>query len=836
MNERSILDGLGLPDEFGMIWEKTLKVIERKGYVLKRPPGARTAMLGEGAFSAVYYAEHAQDKTPVAIKIFRDEDETILASFRREVTMLRALEFPKQCAVVVYDSWHEPGAQPLIVMEYVRGLPIHEHCAQRRLSRAVRLRLLEDAFRALQGLHDKNIQHRDVSVANIVIDPLECPRFLDFGLSAEIQRTTLRSTIAGRGAYGPGEVKYGNKRADPKDDIFAGGMVAIHVLTDQVPPENTTSSGDPKHLEACRSQLKKCGIDRALTEVLVRAVQAPELRYSKPLELAEAIFDYRVLAPARLKMRRVVVASVWLFPCFGFGGWWLYAKTQQERLAADYAELKVEADKLPNRDREPVSRLIDLAEGKREEWETLYTQRSFDAAYAALDEGVSALRRAIVVDPMVVDLDYFRNKLQDDTWADYQPVALRKQRIEERCPQVEGLLSQGDWGAINNARQSIVNLQEQLRELRKVNGIAMDRAAFEKQFAEEIPEVLSDHPQVAKIVETQRSADKYFDVAQSDTEWENTQTLYGQAKQKLDDFVRPTNEIGMALRLIKPGSFEMGTFKKDSTKEERAAFAAELHIDATCVEWEWPQHTVTITRPFWLGVHEVTVGQFQQFVDATGYVTEAEKDDAGARVLDGSDRKLEKGRNWRKPGFPQDDRHPVVYVSDKDAEEFCKWLSEKTGQPYDLPTEAQWEFACRAGTKTRFPFGDDVQNLPKYANVADATLKEKLGWDGKINGYDGHVYTAPVGSFEPNAWGLHDMLGNVWEWTKDWWRDYDADASALEDPTGSNDQEKQKFWVRRGGGWIDGGVFCRPADRGRSTPGGRFNFLGFRVARGLSSE
>ena len=181
-----------------------------------------------------------------------------------------------------------------------------------------------------------------------------------------------------------------------------------------------------------------------------------------------------------------------------------------------------------------------------------------------------------------------------------------------------------------------------------------------------------------------------------------------------------------------------------------------------------------ITKPFYLGVYEVTVGQFGKFVSDTGYKTDAErnKDFEGAWGFNAATGEFEqsKGYSWRQVGFPQGDDHPVVNVSHNDAVAFCAWLSRKEGQPYRLPTEAEWEYACRAGTTTRYYHGDDPEGLSEVGNVADGTAKSKFSdWDWTIAGRDGYVFTAPVGKYKANGFGLYDMHGNVWEWCADWY-------------------------------------------------------------------
>jgi formylglycine-generating enzyme required for sulfatase activity len=219
-----------------------------------------------------------------------------------------------------------------------------------------------------------------------------------------------------------------------------------------------------------------------------------------------------------------------------------------------------------------------------------------------------------------------------------------------------------------------------------------------------------------------------------------------------------TNSIGMKLTPIPAGEFLMGSDESDED-----AIDAEF-LDKAAGKKQ--KHRVRITRPFYLGVTEVTRGQFRRFVDEASYQTEAEKDGRGGYGWDEKTEKVEANPKftWRNAGFEQTDHHPVVNVSWNDAQAFIAWLSRKEGKSYRLPTEAEWEYACRAGTTTRFSFGDDQEGLAAFGNIADATAKEKYPkWTWALAGRDGYVYTAPVGRYNPNAWGLFDMHGNVWE-------------------------------------------------------------------------
>src|SRR5271165_5955359 len=195
-----------------------------------------------------------------------------------------------------------------------------------------------------------------------------------------------------------------------------------------------------------------------------------------------------------------------------------------------------------------------------------------------------------------------------------------------------------------------------------------------------------------------------------------------------------TNSLGMKFTRIKAGEFLMGSpdTDKDAYDDEK------------------PQHRVRITRPFYLGVHEVTRGQFRRFVDDTGYQTDAEKDGKGGTGWNEEAKKFEQNPRytWLNPGFEQTDEHPVVNVSWNDAVAFAGWLSRREGVTYRLPTEAEWEYACRAGTTTNYCNGDDPEGLATVANIADGTLKAKYpDWGGSIAAQDGFIYTAPVGRY-----------------------------------------------------------------------------------------
>ena len=320
-----------------------------------------------------------------------------------------------------------------------------------------------------------------------------------------------------------------------------------------------------------------------------------------------------------------------------------------------------------------------------------------------------------------------------------------------------------------------------------------------------------------------------------------------------------TNSLGMKLRFLEGGRYLRGT----DGGERAIGKAFPLSINAQFFgNPEYPKHVTWITKPFWIASTEVTVGQWKQFVEATGYVTTAEKGDPAMvgwaptpedKPLYQShdfERKVE--FNWKNPGFPQTDDHPVVGVSWIDVKAFLDWLSKKEGARYRLPTEAEWEFACRAGSDAWFSFGDQPRGVVhQHANLGNVELEKHrkhsverqwlLNWDKEPE--DGNVFTAPVGSYEANAFGLHDMHGNVWEWCQDLWLDtfykrYDWPDRGLPrivavDPVNESEPQTDanRFRTIRGGSWYNGPVICRSANRvGWDEPDAAC-YIGFRVVR-----
>ena len=226
-----------------------------------------------------------------------------------------------------------------------------------------------------------------------------------------------------------------------------------------------------------------------------------------------------------------------------------------------------------------------------------------------------------------------------------------------------------------------------------------------------------------------------------------------------------TNSLGMEFVLIPAGTFMMGSLSSEKGRES-----------------DEKQHRVTLTKSFYMQTTEVTHGQWKEIM----------------------------GNNPSSFKNCGDDC-PVDKVSWNDVQEFIRKLNQKEGiNKYRLPTEAEWEYACRAGSTTRFCFGDSDSRLSEYAWYDDNSSKK----------------THPVGQKKPNIWGLFDMYGNVWEWCQDWKGNYQS--SDVTDPKGPSSGSSR---VHRGGSWNDLARYCRSADRSLYSPGSRDFNLGFRLSR-----
>ncbi|TBO30328.1 formylglycine-generating enzyme family protein [Aquabacterium lacunae] len=302
-----------------------------------------------------------------------------------------------------------------------------------------------------------------------------------------------------------------------------------------------------------------------------------------------------------------------------------------------------------------------------------------------------------------------------------------------------------------------------------------------------------------------------------------------------------TNRLGMQMVRLPAGEFTMGNpASVDDMARWFPGLPRERLLD---LKDEQPAHRVRLSS-FYMARHEVTVGQWRAFLAASGHLPESVADGTGGYGYDPQHPGVQgkgdafAGRaprfSWANPGFAQTDSHPVVNVTWHDAQALAQWLSQQEGRRYRLPTEAEWEYACRAGSSTQFHTGDAPDSLQGSANVFDRDAAEHwpLWREQALPVNDGFAFTAPVGRFTPNAFGLHDLHGNVWEWTADFHAD-DTYArpgqpagQTVHNPTGPAEGSVR---VRRGGSWHTWPLYARCSYRNWNSATTRYTLVGIRL-------
>jgi formylglycine-generating enzyme required for sulfatase activity len=247
------------------------------------------------------------------------------------------------------------------------------------------------------------------------------------------------------------------------------------------------------------------------------------------------------------------------------------------------------------------------------------------------------------------------------------------------------------------------------------------------------------------------------------------------------------NSLNMKFIFIEPGTFIMGSDEGESNEK--------------------PAHEITISNGFYLQTTEVTVGQFKFFIQETNYITTAEKED-GTYVFTEEGYQKKEDANWRNPYFEQTDNHPIICISRKDMDAFIEWLSKKENKQYRLPTEAEWEYACRSGSSSSYFWGDSI--------------------DGKYCWYkeNSNSTTHPVGKTLPNNYGLYDMLGNVMEACSDIYDEEYYKETPTIDPKGVTKGDEVVF---KGGGWYFPSEYCRSSVRFGGERTVRSPIMGFRL-------
>jgi formylglycine-generating enzyme required for sulfatase activity/serine/threonine protein kinase len=731
-------------------------------------------MLGEGAFGVVYKARDPQLDRIVAIKVPREgvlktpEDHQ---RFSREARAAAHLNHPNICPV------YEVGAfdgRDYIVMAYIEGKALSKiikagKVRPRHAAAAVRKLAL-----ALDEAHRSGIVHRDLKPANVMVNVRGEPIVMDFGLARWYQagdaQLTRSGAIMGSPAYmSPEQARGDSPNLGPTSDIYSLAVILYELLTARRPFEGTVTEvlGKILHVAPDPPSRHRPNIDPRLESICLKAMaKDPQDRYQSMRELATALGDFLKERPADT----VDVTPPAAHPQPDAGS----TQNVAEMFANLSAGLQKQTEEI----------------GQRHRRLTRVVAAGLAAMVLAVCAGIIFFARTPTVTVMIdVDVDLSDQSLSYQL--DGKPVS-----ADQLSKQIE--LDIGSHELVVYRGAEIVHRFH--FNVSKDTGPRIEvrehQVTAKKTTSEPTPAIVPHGAYQA----TQHQAD-----------W----------AKKLGVPVEFTNQFGMKFRLIPPGTYRRGLSQADVD----LLISLDPTIKPGDLNRSRPQHTVELTKPFWMGEHEVTVGQFRQFASATGFVTRAET----LRATTPSQ------RTWKSVPWEQTDSHPVVNISWNEAQAFAEWLSQQSGWDYRLPSDAEWEFACRAGTESPWWTGNELPGLVHVANVADATAK--LRWKTRNAGItfiphiDGHAEAAPTGSYPANPFGLRDMIGNVWEWCADWnegSRYPDFPGGLAVDPQGP---QEGAFRMRRGGSWLHG-LWCshaaaRMQDRPDTTIGTAY---GFRIA------
>ncbi len=783
-------------------------------------------LLGRGGMGAVYLATDSKLRRQVALKIPDlppgSAGTAAGRRFLREARAAAALSHPNICPV--YEVGETDG-RPYLTMELVEGQGLDGLLKREGALPADRAVAIVRALAlALAKAHAKGIVHRDLKPSNVLMCPDRGPVLTDFGLAKFLEGQSVALTRTGGLLGTPAYMSPEQVNAEPigpASDVFSLGVILYELLTGRRPFDGGTFTALMMQIATVKPKRPSTlvpGLDLRLDEVCGRALaKKPDERYASMAEFAAALEGLGGLSSsavpsvvaAESPSTQVPIVAEPLAPRPAqspspaplpreSGGGGPDVPTSGSR--SDGRGSAPPAGRVADRGGPPAAappgrRNVRATPGPRHG-----TAGSPPRRWPAIALGVG-LPMLVVALGIVV---YWKTDIGTVKVTVNRPDAVAYVDGQELRVEGEGLE---------------LRLRAGTHRLMVMSG----------NVAAEAPRTFEVRRGAETVVAVEFPAEPPASAvaAAPEVEKEAAPTPDPQPPAPKPADVPPprpaappkslTNTVGMKLLRIEPGSFLMGSPDSDDMAEAD----------------EKPQHRVEVTKPFYLGATEVTVGQFRRFVEAEGYKTDAEKDGKGGYGWNESKGSFEKDPkySWRNAGFTQGDDHPVVNVSWNDAVAFCAWLSKKEGESYRLPTEAEWEYACRAGTTTRYQTGDDPEGLARVGNVADATLKAKIPSITAIDASDGALYTAAVGRYRENRWGLYDLHGNVWEWCSDGYDSGYYAQSPAADPAGPPQAPAR---VIRGGGWSLEPRDARSALRDWGAPESRFNFLGFRVARGRS--
>jgi len=720
-------------------------------------------VLGRGGFGIVFRAFDEMLQRVVALKVMAPQLAATSPARKRFLREARSTaQVRHENVVQVYEVAEQP--LPYLAMEFIPGETL-----QQKLDRVgpldvpETLRIGRQIAEGLAAAHATDLIHRDIKPGNVLLESgHQKVKITDFGLARAADDASISQSgiIAGTPMYMAPEQALG-QTLDQRADLFSLGSVLYQIMAGR-PPFRANSAV---------AVLERVAKDqpRAIHEII------PET----PLWLCDIIAKLHAKDPDDRYQSAREVADV-LADC--------EAQLKADSKLQDISRITRGKSQRSGRRKWVAAALVVLLLAFLTTWfgraaMLYFTDRG---ELELLPE--AGLVSVIVLqnNEGVLDGDKLHAPVTD--WLD-----MKKSQILN-LPPGRYQLNVGTWPAGTHVSQWEVTTSRSLGSNEVTVPVINTSAIVTVERGSRMTlraKMRTDPPRPAPFTDTSFNAKQAQEAA----------------AKRLGIPVETINSIGMKLRFIPPGKFMMGSSKEeiDSWLKQSNAWVKER------LPSERPQHEVEITQPFYLGQTEVTVGHFRQFVTATGYQTQAERERGAFRHFPNGEWKMDANANWLNPGIAQTDDHPVVSVSWNDAVEFCNWLSKQEGKNYRLPTEAEWEYSCRAGSKGQWSFGDNEGELWDYARV----------------GGNSQDHTWPVAALKENAWGLRDIHGNVWEWCQDRWDANYYMNSPPKDPPGPAAGDER---VLRGGGWnSQEATSCRSAFRTHNYPAPGCYHWGFRV-------
>lgn len=755
-------------------------------------------VLGEGGMGAVFEAQDLKLGRKVALKVMHAHIANIPGAkekFLREARTAASVEHDR---IVRIYSIHDEGDFPYITMELLQGESLHHYLTRQRIpSLGFTLQVGLHVAQGLQVAHAAGLIHRDIKPSNIWIEPYEGSGFrckiLDFGLA----RGGTDGAISHATNQGMGTPMYMSPEQwqgvglDGRSDLFSLGVILYQMGSGQMPFEGDTLPSIMFAVMQNEPQLVGSlnpGLPKGLSAIIMRLLEKDKNdRPASGKEVAEIMSD--LLRDNERLLRDDPTAD-----------------PNERPLPSPEIETQAEASM-------PRGYIATQADPSSINYATPRSELSIDPPsilqpprnFAMIGIILGAVLVALIVGIIA-----------------FWPKGDTNSTVVKKEPE------QGQIGTDQEEKKENKQEPEKLPQKEKlpVNEGKIDPNPMPEKKAGTVPP-----PPPKKLLTL---LDCSGDVGLTPGEVTRFQQEYAEQNGlRVNYSLDLGNGVSMAFVLIPPGKFWMGAVPGEQDTIDQFPGGKKRPPETLDV----PRHLVIITKPFYLGKFEVKRGEFARFTSAFGYKTTAEEAN-GAEGWDEGQKKFSKGPDkrfsWKNPGWTITDEHPVVNVSWNDCDAFVEWAGHQPAAKFPegfkrlrLVSEAEWEYACRAGSQTVFASGNDGKELPKFGNVADATLKEVLPSLTTIPLKDGFAFTAPVGKFPANAFGIHDLTGNVLEWCRDGYAKFPpAFQTTVEDPEGPNASDER---VIRGGSFLGWAPQQRISRRDMDKPTVRLYHLGFRV-------